>query len=77
MTKKLPRRTDGSRRAQELASSRVKEGEPTRSLSRFPQPVENFGVILAFRFYIQRNCVRLYFILAFRSGEIFVGFVFN
>jgi len=46
----LPRRTDGSRRAQQLENSRIKEGEPTLLLSRIPQPVENSGVTLAFRF---------------------------
>jgi len=75
--KNLPRRTDGSRRAQQLENSRIKEGEPTLLLSRIPQPVENSGVTLAFRFWIQRDCVKSYLNSVFRNGEIVVVVVFN
>lgn len=74
--KNLPRRTGGSRRAQQLENTRSK-GQPTLSLFRFSQPIGNSGVILAIRFWIQKDCVRSYFNSAFRTGEVVVGFGFN
>lgn len=76
VAKNLPRRTDGSRRAQQLENSRIK-GEPTLLLSRFPKAVENSGVILAFTFWIQRDCARSYLNSAFTTGKIIVVFDFN